>query len=227
MSLEVRLALALAVFVFHNTNALALDTMSLVIIKSSVPDFRPGQIVESKDSFDLPKGASMVLVSESGKRLTIQGPHNGPLKATMNPIDNLSLLETLSKLVTPTEPGTHLIAVMRAPGEPSPADPWVIDIERGSDKCVLSDAPVILWRAKSTYANTFDLTNLRDQSSAAIRWPASSSTLEWPLGVTLSDGDSYRVELKEIRVASNRPANAPFLMMLVQRRPMAGARRCG
>jgi len=26
---------------------------------------------------------------------------------------------------------------------------------------------------------------------------------------------------------SNRPANAPFLMMLVQRRPMAGARRCG
>jgi len=25
----------------------------------------------------------------------------------------------------------------------------------------------------------------------------------------------------------NRPANAPFLMMLVQRRPMAGVRRCG
>ena len=33
--------------------------------------------------------------------------------------------------------------------------------------------------------------------------------------------------LAEIGIIRNRPANAPFLMMLVQRRPMAGVRRCG
>ena len=50
----------------------------LVVVNSTAPSLKPGQMVKSDAPIDVPAGTSVTLVSESGKILTLNGPHSGP-----------------------------------------------------------------------------------------------------------------------------------------------------
>ena len=92
---------------------------------------------------------------------------------------------------------------MRAVVPPLPPDdPWVINIGRSGDHCVLEGGPSTLWRAKSAKAVSLSLKSLTDRSRSKVDWPAGASTLQWPAGVTLTEGAKYLVRLKRARTAS-------------------------
>ena len=177
-------------------SAMAAD---VVVIGSNAPLIKPGQIVTADALLEIPVGARVTLVSESGKTVTVNGPHSGPLFIAGNSSEKQSLISALSSLLSISEKEKSSVGLIRANIPPTPAAPWVIDIGRSGDHCVPAGSPVKLWRARNTKARTLSLKNLADKSSSDTDWLAATRTLNWPSKVTLEDGASYFVQLKGAR----------------------------
>ena len=59
-------------------SALPAPAAEFVVVAGGAPGLMPGQVVQSGATLEIPAGASVTLVSESGKTLTLKGPHSGP-----------------------------------------------------------------------------------------------------------------------------------------------------
>lgn len=175
----------------------------LVIVNSTAPSLKPGQMVESDSPIEVPAGASVTLVSESGKILTLKGPRSGPPGMGGGGGGDANLLSSLSGLLSASGKETASLGTMRAVAPPMPPDdPWVINIGRSGDHCVPKGGPVTLWRAKSAKAVSLSLKSLTDRSKSKAAWPAGASSLQWPAGMTIADGAKYLARLKGSRTAS-------------------------
>lgn len=51
----------------------------VVVISSTAPNLKPGQIIKPDDPLQIPVGAMVTLVFKSGKTMTVKGPHSSPL----------------------------------------------------------------------------------------------------------------------------------------------------
>lgn len=175
----------------------------LVVVSSTAPSLTPGQLIKADAPLDVPAGASVTLVSESGKILTLTGPRSGPPGMGGGGGGDANLLSSLSDLLSASGKETASLGTMRAISPPKPpGDPWVINIGRSGDHCVLEGAPATLWRAKSAKAVSLSLKNLTDRSRSKAAWPAGAATLQWPSGVTMVEGAKYLVRIKGSRTAS-------------------------
>ena len=175
----------------------------LVVVSSTAPSLKPGQMVESDAPLDVPAGASVTLVSESGKILTLNGPHSGPPGMGGGGGGDADLLSSLSGLLSASGKETSSLGTMRAVSPPLPPDdPWVINIGRSGDHCVIEGGPATLWRAKSAKAVSLTLKNLTDRSRSKAAWPAGANSVQWPAGVNLAEGAKYLARIKGSRTAS-------------------------
>ncbi len=184
------------------TAAVTAQAADLVVVAGGAPGLKPGQVVKSGATIDVPAGATVTLVSESGKMMTITGPHKGPANIGGGGGGDTKLISSLSDLLTGSGKDTASLGTMRAaaPGKP-PADPWVIDTGQSGDHCVPANGPVTLWRAKSARAMTLSVKNLKDKTKSKTDWPAGTSTVDWPAGVTLKDKGRYLARLKGSKTA--------------------------
>ena len=185
--------------VFLMTLAFSVLAGEVVVVASSAPKIMPGQIVTADGYLEIPAGARVTLVSESGKSVTVNGPHSGRLSFAGESSEKQSLISALSSLLSISEKETSSLGLIRANTPQAPSTPWVIDIGRPGDHCVPAGSPVKLWRARNAKARTLSLKNLADKSSSDADWPAATSTRNWPSKVTLEDGASYFVQLKGAR----------------------------
>ena len=188
------------------TAAFSAQAQQLVVIASGAPSLKPGQVVKSGTAIEIPAGASVTLVSETGKTVTLKGPFSGPAKAGgqgggKGGADN-KLIASLSGLLSGSGKETGSLGAMRAvaPLKP-PSDAWVINTGKSGDFCVQATGPVMLWREKAAKARILTLKNLTDKSKSKAEWPAGSTTLEWPSKVTLADGARYLLRMKGSRAA--------------------------
>lgn len=173
----------------------------LVVVASSAPDIKAGRIVDSAAAMEVPAGASVTLVSQSGKAITLKGPHSDP------PGGNAaggggSLVASLSKMLKGGEETAGVGAMRSAIGAKGPADPWAIDVARSGRHCVAAEGPVKLWRSKERRADVLSLRNVSDKSKAKADWPAGAATIEWPSGIALNDGAYYVARRKDVLTAS-------------------------
>lgn len=172
----------------------------LVVVGGGAPNLQLGQIVKSDTPLVIPAGSTVTLVSESGKTVTLKGPHEGSAGIGNEGGGSVSLVSSLSSLLSASGMKTSSLGVMRSGAPPPPpADPWVIDIGQSGDHCVAANGPVRLWRAKNAKKRILSLKNLRDKSKSVIDWPAGTSTLNWPSDVALIDGARYLLRLKGSR----------------------------
>lgn len=188
------------------TAAFSAQAQQLVVIASGAPSLKPGQVVKSGTAIEIPAGASVTLVSETGKTVTLKGPFSGPAKAGgqgggKGGADD-KLIASLSGLLSGSGKETGSLGAMRAvaPLKP-PSDAWVINTGKSGDFCVQAKGPVMLWRGKAAKARILTLKNLTDKSKSKAEWPAGSATLEWPSKVTLADGARYLLRMKGSRAA--------------------------
>ena len=191
------------------TAAFSAQARQLVVIASGAPSLKPGQVVESGAAIEIPAGASVTLVTETGKTVILKGPFSGPAKAG-GPGDGQGggnsggdkLIASLSGLLSGSGKETGSLGTMRAIAPPKPpSDPWVINTGKSGDFCVRAKGPVLLWRAKTAKSRILTLKNLTDKSRSKAKWPAGSATLEWPSKVNLSDGARYLLRMKGSRAA--------------------------
>ncbi|MCH7937895.1 MAG: hypothetical protein IH994_12535 [Proteobacteria bacterium] len=188
------------------TAAFSAQAQQLVVIASGAPSLKPGQVVKSGTAIEIPAGASVTLVSETGKMVTLKGPFSGPAEAGgqgggQGSADG-KLIASLSGLLSGSGKETGSLGTMRAIAPPKPpSDPWVIDTGKSGDFCVQAKGPVMLWREKAGKARILTLKNLTDKSKSKAEWPAGSATLEWPSKVNLTDGARYLLRMKGSRAA--------------------------
>ncbi len=188
------------------TAAFSAQAQQLVVIASGAPSLKPGQVVKSGTAIEIPAGASVTLVSETGKMVTLKGPFSGPAEAGgqgggQGSADG-KLIASLSGLLSGSGKETGSLGTMRAIAPPKPpSDPWVIDTGKSGDVCVKAKGPVMLWREKAAKSRILTLKNLTDKSRFKAEWPAGSATLEWPSRVTLADGARYLLRMKGSRAA--------------------------
>lgn len=180
--------------------AFSAAAQDLVVVGGGTPDLQPGQIVKSDAVLNIPAGSTVTLVSESGKTVTLKGPHTGPAGIGNEKVGNAGLISSLSSLLAGSGKEISSLGVMRAFAPPPlPTDPWVIDIGQSGDHCAAANGPVKLWRGKNVKAWVVSLKNLADKSKSTTNWPAGASTLEWPSDVTLVNGARYLLRKKGSR----------------------------
>lgn len=185
------------------TVAFSANAVDLVVISSSAPELKPGQIVNSGEPLQIPEGATVTLVSNSGKTISLKGPHKGPSGFISVGTDDTRLISSLAGLMSGSGKETTSLGTIRSIGRapPPPTDPWAIDVGKSGDHCVPAKGPVTLWRAKGAVKKIFSLKNLSGRSKSQTDWPADASILKWPAKVRLKDGARYLARFKGSRAA--------------------------
>jgi len=177
--------------------ALPASAADLVVVASSAPGVAPGSVVKSDTVLKIPVGASVTLISGTGKTVTLKGPHSGPPGAGGGGTGSPDLIASLSGLLKGSERETGALGTMRALAPPAPpTDPWVIDVGLSGDHCVAAAGVATLWRGSSSHTRPVSIIDLKDNSQLDVDWPAGAATLAWPSTVPLADGGRYLVRMK-------------------------------
>lgn len=177
--------------------ALPASAADLVVVASSDPGLAPGSVVKSDAVLKIPAGASVTLISGTGKTVTLKGPHSGPPGTVGDGAGSADLIASLSGLLKGSEKETGALGTMRAMAPPAPpTDPWVIDVGQSGDHCVAAAGPAMLWRGSGSQARVVSIIDLKDNSQFDADWPAGAETLAWPSKVPLADGGRYLARMK-------------------------------
>ena len=169
----------------------------LVVVASTAPGFKLGQIIDAGASLNIPAEKSVTLASESGKMVQIKGPHNGPPGIADDGIKEPSLIAALSRLLSGPAANKTAIGAMRSGRSSAPADPWVVETgKRGKNYCIQEGGPALLWRSNQAKVTILTLENLTTKNKVVVVWPRSTRTMTWPPKITLLDGAKYRSHLK-------------------------------
>lgn len=177
--------------------ALPASAADLVVVASSAPGLAPGTVVKSDAALKIPGGASVTLISGTGRTVTLKGPHAGPPVTGGDGAGSPDLIASLSGLLAGSGKETAALGTMRALAPPAPpTDPWVIDVGESGDHCVAAAGAATLWRGQSARARLFSIVDLKDNRRHDADWPAGAATLAWPSQLPVADGGRYLVRMK-------------------------------
>ena len=190
------------VFLFLGMASLPALAGNLVVVTSTAPGLEPGKMIADGAAVDLPKGTVVTLISETGKMITLKGPHSGPAGTTSGKGGDGTLVKALSKLIAPVGKESGALGAMRSAGTAkAPDSPWQLDVGRSGKACVPPGGKAELWRPDAASGGQMTLKGMRGGGKASVPWPAGSNTLAWPAGVTLKDGGTYLIRFKGVPTA--------------------------
>lgn len=161
----------------------------LVILESTAPGFKPGQIIDSTKSLNIGAGLHLSVIGGNGVVRSIQGPFSG-LPGGGGKSADPSLVGALSKLIGAQKSESMALGVTRAMETTRPPI-WAIDVLSTGDHCVLAGSPPILWRHRSRKPAKLAIRNLTDMFKLTVPWPAGAAQIPWPADMPLTDGVEY------------------------------------
>jgi hypothetical protein len=174
----------------------------LVVIAASNTELAPGQILDGEVAVTLPQGASVSLIGEDGKPISLQGPFSGKPAPGSARAEDGGLLESLARLVNrPAMDSTALGTVRSSRGQPERLnDPWSIDSRLNSVGCMLPGIALTLWRAENEGAAKLTLSRDSTGETAEIRWAPGEQVAVWPARLPAVPEERY-----VLRRGSNLP----------------------
>lgn len=95
----------------------------LVIVASSAPNFKPGQIIKTDPVIEVPAGTSITVVSQTGKSLTLKGPYSGSPALSSEDGGDGRVVSSLSNLLLGPGKEKSLGAVRAGRGLTPPGHP--------------------------------------------------------------------------------------------------------
>ena len=182
--LQRRLAATLAAVLLAVGSA---DAAEMVVLASTAPDLAPGTLIAEGERLELPDGATVTLMTESSRSLTLHGPYAGVPALGPERGDDPGMMAVLANLLN-EEGGTAALGGIRALGEPTRADG--IDVTRSGTYCV-AVAAARLWRPSAETAMSVRLTDLASATTAAVSWRAGESVRPWPSDLGITDLASF------------------------------------
>jgi len=170
----------------------------LVVVEATGVALKPGETVDGTKPLKLEQGQRVTLVSSTGKTLKLRGPYDqapdpGIKEDSDNVLDKLRELGRSRTAVTERTGAVRSAAVER----PLP-EPWVLDVDRSGQRCLLENGPVVLWRADAGRAAELQIRPAdRSWQTKPTTWPADTPLLKLPARLPLRDEASYEVSLGE------------------------------
>ena len=172
-----------------------------VVIESSVPALPAGATVAAGAALDVPARGRVVLVSASGKVVTVNGPFQGspPAGADAGQPASGDILKILPTLLNDADRRQSLGAVRgvdsawRSDAVTTPADALAIDATDGGDACVDDPSRAELMHNPAN-SGTMTIQAMGSGASVALDWQKDAVRLPWPATLPLTDGDQYLFE---------------------------------
>lgn len=165
----------------------------LVVLESTAPGFKVGQVIDSAKKLSLPAGTRLSVIGGDGTVRALKGPFSGAPGGSGGMADT-SLVASLAKLIEDQGSESVSLGVTRAIDSTRPPV-WGVDALRTGDHCVLAGSPSILWRHKSRKPAKLTIRNLADKSKVTVPWPAGASQVPWPTAMPLHDQGDYLLKV--------------------------------
>jgi hypothetical protein len=173
---------------------LAASAEDLVVIDSTLPTFAPGSSVKGDQTVKLPERSRLVLVAESGRTVTLNGPYEGKPAPEKGKGGDSRLGTALASLVRSTQEDANSVGAIRAAGIRTRADALMINLSESGDYCVVDPAAVQITRYADERGAEITLNAVKGDLKTAFAWPGAGNHLAWPAALPIEDGATYLVE---------------------------------
>ncbi|HYG90233.1 MAG TPA: DUF4384 domain-containing protein [Azospirillum sp.] len=173
------------------TQAAAARAAEAVVVASTAPGYRLGQVVPDGTAVQVPDGASTMFLFASGRTVRVKGPYDGqidkgPDTAARPPGGGLLSSERFVQ---------NDLGAARAIGNPldrAVERAFAIDPAVSGTYCVKAGSPPTLRRPQEPGLNQVVLQDGRG-ASAKVVWADAAATAPWPRELSLKEGAEIRV----------------------------------
>ena len=168
----IRALLAACAFCF----AVPAAAQSLVVVEVRGIDLKVGSRVDEARPVKLPAGGKLVVVRTDGTVISLRGPHDGPLKSKAPPKQGAG--RALATLVATRNDRANRVGAVRSGANAAPLpSPWLIDVTRPGERCLVEGAPFVWWQPARTTSSHYALFPIDRSWNALFRFEAGQSTL--------------------------------------------------
>jgi len=189
--------LPLTVFVFLTGEALAADLV--VLSASNVKNLRTGTVLTTNDQVNIPKGSSLILITERGLKVKVEGPFSGTLAAQLKERSDarqgqkVNLVNAFAKLFNSSAFSTKAMGAFRSLAAPALSDPWAFNVNSGGTVCFQRSETLKLWRSSVSNTDTVSLQGADDITLFEL--PRGQAFVPWPVDVPRNDLETYELTL--------------------------------
>ena len=166
-----------------------------VVLETSASSINRGDLIDDRSPLTLESGERIVLMSDSGDILEMEGPSKGIPEGEK--LENFNIREALRKLIdTPTELHTSLgstrnIELISRGQELRPI--WHLDPFASGTQCARAGSAVQFWRAETDNALSMVVQRPGISGSGPLEWQIDQHTSNWPKEIVLSNEELYVV----------------------------------
>jgi hypothetical protein len=172
----------------------AARSAELVVVDTKGTRLRPGQVVDGAAPLKLETGQQVTLVGADGRTVKLRGPSQVAPDPSA-PAEAAGVVDSLRNLVQNRAAGTGSLAVVRSAGDVVPLpEPWLVDVSRPGDRCLMENTPAVFWRSEAAQPAQLEVRPADSSWQAKANWPATQK-LAMPPTLPLRDGESYMVQL--------------------------------
>ncbi|MEZ5669564.1 MAG: hypothetical protein R3F55_19420 [Alphaproteobacteria bacterium] len=190
-----RLAAAGAIVLFAAGGVSADEGASYVVLASTVPAFRVGELIDDAMRLEIPQGGALTLIDAVGKIKVIEGPFLGRLRSDADDDAEPSFLIDLANIIAEADTADVALGMGRTADTALGVSPWLIafDASLAGDLCVSPEGQLLFARTESDLP---DVTAVRfavvDGSAAVdVAWHPDDTLLRWPSELPAVDGQAY------------------------------------
>lgn len=149
---------------------------SLVVVEARGINLEVGSRLDDARQVTLPAGGKLVVVRTDGVVISLRGPHNGPLRSQAPPRQGAG--RALASLVATRNDRANRVGAVRSGSNAAPLpSPWMIDVTRPGERCLVEGAPIIWWRDDSSTTGAFNLFPIDRSWTAEFLFEAGQDTL--------------------------------------------------
>ncbi len=187
---------------------LAGHAVELIVFAAKGVDLAMGQVVQSDSPLRLQEGQQVTLITDDGRTIRIDGPHDAPpLAEEAGSGSSTTVISALKDMVAQKQANVTSLGVMRDANiggamradesrqNITMPDPWAIDITRGGSQCALTDQPLVLWRPEPGPADDVSLSLPDRRLRATTTWPAGYDRVRAP-NMEIAEGEAITAEIQ-------------------------------
>ena len=171
--------------------------MEFIVFESQGIQFTPGAAIDAKETIKLEAGQTLTLISPNGHIIKLSGPYDQLVNNSKSSAQK-GISDTLKVLLNAEKTNTKDMGVTRNTSDIIRSsnkygwvpEPWLVNIKRSGDYCVLQGKPVQLWRS-DTQPEKLKLS--MNNEYEAYKWIKKDEMLmSTPPGMPIVDGATYQ-----------------------------------
>ncbi|MTI44757.1 hypothetical protein JM93_02764 [Roseibium hamelinense] len=178
--MQKRILAGLCVLMLLNVSA---HSQTIVVAATGAEDYMPGTQLDPEQAIDLPKGARLTLLSQSGAMQVIDGPFSGIPVSPYAPDaakDGSAGWSAVLALVGDPDARSEVMGASRKTDGPFrvPPDIWHVAVDSSGPRCI-EPGKVVLWRRDTDTDVTISARSAAGRLTD-VQWPAERNAFSLP-----------------------------------------------